>query len=261
MRYYSRDEVERIGRAGLRWEDRGASYLCRVLSSFWLYCERDDMAFTPWMKTDGFWESWITVWFSQNTNPGDYFYDVGANVGYYTMWAAAHGCKVVSFEPNPQCAARIEWAVEDNGFSNVNIEGVALSDQTAEVVLWIPAGHSGGASIAGPTSANGEMVNVLSYPLDDLYAVVTDGRVMMKIDAEGAEPQIWAGMQKQWNVGNTTVVLEYQKDRYDAEAFLDDLYEKADVSVITGDGYDRPAVREELLRTSGLEMLVLRSKK
>lgn len=259
MRYYSRDEVERIGRAGVRCEDRGASYLCRVLSSFWLYCERDDTAFTPWMRSDGFWESWITLWFSQNVNPGDTFLDVGANVGYYSMWAAAHGCKVIAFEPNPECAARIRWAAADNGF-DIEIEEVALSDDQGEAVLWIPTGHSGGASIAGPTSGNGEMVNVPKWPLDDIHRIER-GQVVMKIDAEGAEPEIWAGMQEQWSFGNTTVVLEWQKDRYDAESFLNNLYANAEVTMIGHDGKEKAAGSEFLLNTSGIEMLVLRSKK
>jgi len=42
--------------------------------------------------------------------------DIGANAGFYSMMAAAHGCHVTAFEPQPECQARIRAAIRMNGF-------------------------------------------------------------------------------------------------------------------------------------------------
>ena len=42
--------------------------------------------------------------------------DIGANSGYYGLTAAAYGCRVVAFEPQPGCHAAISAAIARNGF-------------------------------------------------------------------------------------------------------------------------------------------------
>lgn len=63
MRYNDRTEVERIGSAGSYYEIVDGFPKARVLSSFWLYCDPQDLGFTPHMTTkgEGYWESWITT--------------------------------------------------------------------------------------------------------------------------------------------------------------------------------------------------------
>jgi hypothetical protein len=46
--------------------------------------------------------------------PGDVFYDVGANVGSYTLLAATAGARVHAFEPSPPTAARLRRNVALN---------------------------------------------------------------------------------------------------------------------------------------------------
>lgn len=259
MRYNNRQEVERIGQAGAlsEWHGDDDSRCCRMLSSYWLYCEYPDETFTRHAANDGYWESWITTWFSNNVTPNDKFFDIGANVGYYTGWAAQHNCReVVSFEPNPKVYRLLEKSIKLNGWENVTPENIALSNQPGKVTLHIPEGHSGAASIV----SGGAGITVQAWPLDDVCLQIF-GKSVAKIDAEGAEPLIWEGMQKNWETGNFTVVLEWQRDRYDAEAFATELYEKADVSIITHEGMDRFLSKDELLDRPDLEMLVLRKRR
>src|ERR1051326_7989731 len=131
MEYSSRAEVERIGRAGVAWYEDGDAVIARALSSFWLFCERNDTAFTPWMKVDGFWEAWITAWMSREFVRNDHFIDVGANVGYYSMAAAKSGLHVTAYEPNPVVAELLERAVEYNRV-NIDIHEIALSNRAGK---------------------------------------------------------------------------------------------------------------------------------
>lgn len=59
--------------------------------------------------------------------------DIGANQGFYSMLAAAHGCRVVSFEPRPVPAraarrTRTQWLYivrARNGFAyNLNLDAL-----------------------------------------------------------------------------------------------------------------------------------------
>src|SRR5687768_3096220 len=140
MEYSTRAEVERIGRAGVAWYQVDGATVARGLSSFWLYCEKDDTAFTPWMKSDGFWEAWITRWVSNQFPSHDHFIDVGANVGYYSMMAAKAGLHVTAYEPNPVVADLLERAAKRNRVE-INLQRVALSNRAGKKKLVVPEGH------------------------------------------------------------------------------------------------------------------------
>src|SRR5580704_6922794 len=106
MRFSSREEVERIGRAGV------ASYesctegqpiiVSRQLSSFWIASRPDDPGLSEHFKNDGFWEAWITLWISRNVAPGSVCVDAGANYGYFTFQLVQNGCMVLAYEANPE---------------------------------------------------------------------------------------------------------------------------------------------------------------
>ena len=257
MRYNNRAEVERIGQAGAYFYSDGQYDVCRALSAFWVFCEPEDTAFTPHMRRGGHWESWITLWFSQNVPPGSYFFDVGANVGYYSLWASAHGCRVVAFEPNQRCVTAIRRAAAANGFRRLDVDGIALSDVNGTATLHIPNQHSGAGSLTFP-GVEGTEQQVQTWRFDDVYDLHGKAPVFMKIDAEGSEPRIWAGMQDAWATGNLTVVLEWHHCRFNAQLFADELFAKARVSLIETDGSERELTKEALLGLPNLEMIVLR---
>jgi hypothetical protein len=54
----------------------------------------------------GLWEKELTILLSQELRPTDVFYDIGANVGYFTCLAAQCGvAEIVAFEPDPLICA------------------------------------------------------------------------------------------------------------------------------------------------------------
>jgi FkbM family methyltransferase len=42
--------------------------------------------------------------------------DIGANTGFYGLFAASQGCQVYSFDPQPQCGRIIKQEILVNGF-------------------------------------------------------------------------------------------------------------------------------------------------
>src|SRR5690349_10220489 len=139
MRYFNRAEVEKIGRAGgMRWIDprnyKGTAY--RFLSSFWLFVEPDDDAFTP-HAGDGFWEAWITKWLSEQLEDAKLFVDVGANVGYYTLMAATSGVRTIAIEPQVKLCVMIRASLEMSN-ARADVLNYAVSDTAGEMTLVIP---------------------------------------------------------------------------------------------------------------------------
>jgi FkbM family methyltransferase len=151
---------------------------------------------------------------------GDVFVDVGANSGYFTLIAAGlvgpRG-RVVAFEPNPAVRERLELNVARNGFQDrADIATCALSDQTAvDVPLFVPE-HDGFATLV-PTLApaasyvsSAGAIRIRTCPFDDwLAATAIDTVALMKIDVEGAEAQVLAGMRASLAAGRIRrLVLE-----------------------------------------------------
>lgn len=209
MKYFSREEVEKIGRAGVMTRVDDDYTYCRVLSLFWLACEPDDTAFTPHMKHDGFWEAWNTKWVSQELDDHDLFLDIGANVGYYAMLAASHGLETYAFEPNPFVRDFLMAGVKENHLDDkVFVSHYALSNYQGDAFLSVPEFHSG----AGSFSDSGLKIEAITA--DQFLDGMSGREILIKCDAEGAEPEIWEGLQQTLETNKCTIFLEWDGRRY-----------------------------------------------
>ena len=137
--------------------------------------------------------------------PGDVFIDIGANVGYFTMLAAARVGplgRVIAVEANPALFQRLCASVERNGFQMVDVFDVAATDHDAEISLYLSNDPTNdGISSTSPWEghlASGDLSasNTVVIPgrrLDTLPLEL--GRVdLLKIDVEGAELAVLNGM-------------------------------------------------------------------
>src|SRR5712692_4026805 len=72
----------------------------------------------------------------RHLRPGMTFYDIGANIGFFSLLAAriigAQG-RVVAFEADPEAAQRLRDHVERNHFSTISIEQKAVWSETRTV--------------------------------------------------------------------------------------------------------------------------------
>src|ERR1700722_13685174 len=77
---------------------------------------------------------------------GDVFWDIGANVGIYSLYAAAKRVHVVAFEPAAGNYYLLNRNIELNGFADrVEAYCVALSDETSARSLNMQMTELGGA--------------------------------------------------------------------------------------------------------------------
>jgi len=132
--------------------------------------------------------------------PGMTAFDVGANIGIYTLRAA---CKVGptgavhSFEPCPANYKRLQANVELNAFSNVVINQAAVSDGGGSVSLYVYDGLNSGKHSLSLENASSASVEVRCVTLDDYVLAKTVPAIdVMKIDVEGAEYLVLAGANR-----------------------------------------------------------------
>lgn len=134
--------------------------------------------------------------------PGDVFYDIGANVGFFAILAAKlvgpHG-RVYAFEPLPANAASLQHNVVLNGFTNVTVFETAISSADGEGELLLGSEPTQGrlAASVAPGDAPAETITIPISSLDQLI-VRHDLKQpdLVKIDIEGAEVDAIAGMRR-----------------------------------------------------------------
>jgi FkbM family methyltransferase len=128
--------------------------------------------------------------------PGDIVFDIGANIGVYSLWASRFvaGCgRVYAFEPDPANFRRCSLQIELNELGNVVPEQLALADQVG--VIGFSQGEDMMNSIVtngSPASSN--TIEVIMTTMD-LYCKAKDiPRVAFaKIDVEGFEEKVLQG--------------------------------------------------------------------
>lgn len=129
--------------------------------------------------------------------PGDVFYDVGANVGLYTCFAAKHCNRVVAFEPYMPNYDQLQRNVTHNELINVEAKSSALWDEEEQLQFEHPEREVVGFG-AGKVTDYGpsETTEVTAVPGDLL---IDRGEVpaptVVKIDVEGAEYQVVEGLR------------------------------------------------------------------
>lgn len=144
----------------------------------------------------GEWEPSETALLRRLLAPGDVFADAGANIGYYSLLAArlvGPRGGVVAFEPVPETARRLRENVALNGFGNVTVHELALSDREGLVRIRRVDARNIGRDTISPAARAEASFEVRSARLDDLL----DGPVrLLKLDLEGAEMLALRGFER-----------------------------------------------------------------
>ncbi len=123
--------------------------------------------------------------FERLVEPGSVVYDIGANVGYFSLLAsvlAGPKGQVTAFEPLPRNIRYLMRHVQINHLENVRVIEAAVSD------------HDGDAAFnLGPSSAMGHLASEgeLKVRMVSLDVLLAEGQLdppdVIKLDVEGAE--------------------------------------------------------------------------
>lgn len=132
-----------------------------------------------------------TIRWIDTFKPGDVFWDIGANIGCYSLYAAKKGVVVQAFEPSPVNFWLLTRNVAINKFDKITTYPFALSDKS-DIFFWEPNVSAGSAD--NQLLRSGKIACVQAYKIDDLVkhsGVEFPNHV--KIDVDGIERLILEG--------------------------------------------------------------------
>jgi FkbM family methyltransferase len=144
-------------------------------------------------------EPWTVRWIEQYLQPDEVLYDVGANVGAYTLVAAVAvpGARVVAFEPGAANFAALCANLELNEVAERVIPvPLALGDSPGSAPLD-RAGVAGASPSLNGAAAREHGTTVLVDRLDDVVDRFGFPRPNhLKLDVDGGELQVLAGAER-----------------------------------------------------------------
>ena len=152
----------------------------------------------------GTYEPRVTSWFLENVSAGDSMFDVGANVGYYTVLAGrvvGDSGQVVAIEPALKNVHNLHNNVRINHLTNVKIFHGAAGDKNATVRF-----HSGAGTGTGHISKEGQ-TEIPMRSLDDLATAYDVVPTTLKIDVEGAELHVLRGATRLLTEAKPNILL------------------------------------------------------
>lgn len=146
--------------------------------------------------------------FVESIDADDVVWDVGSNLGVYSVLAAKVADEVVAIEPHPETADRLEDNLLDDVLT-CSIGNLALSDESGTVDLQLERDEIGTQT---PTLDESqiqarETVTVDAMTGDELASSSwVDSPDVMKIDVEGAELSVLRGCQQLLDGVETAIV-------------------------------------------------------
>jgi FkbM family methyltransferase len=168
--------------------------------------------------------------------PGMTFYDVGANMGFFSLIAwrrvGPHG-RVRSFEPLPESARTLRHNVALNRAENVEVVEAAVGARPGRAQLAVTA-ESVQAHLA-EIETDTPTLGFVEVGVTSVDAEVAAGRPspdIVKIDVEGAELAVLEGMRKTFERHPPTVICEL----HGTNAEVCGLFEQLDYRLDTLEG-------------------------
>ena len=138
----------------------------------------------------GSYEPFKMVFAADLTHPGAVVFDIGANVGIYTLLfsdrVTASG-RVVAFEPSPRNVVYLEKHLALNGASNVDVVNAAVSD-----IRGYSAFDATSGSCTGHLEPSGGLL-VRTTTIDHFVESSGLRPSLIKVDVEGSEADVLRG--------------------------------------------------------------------
>jgi len=140
-------------------------------------------------------------------------FDVGANLGIYSLTAAAanRDARIVAFEPTPQLAAHLRHTVEQNALSNIEVFEKAVARETGQAVLNLWGSEEEGNEglnfvTSSPVAVNTQTIGTIS--LDDFCRQQSIEQLdLLKIDIQGNEAEALKGAERLLSEGRIRCIF------------------------------------------------------
>lgn len=201
----------------------------RLFTGQKIFVDTRDVSESPHLMLDGIRERGVTKFFEQIAHDGMVYLDIGANFGYNTLLigkSLTTSGHLHLFEANPDLIPLLKKTMSVNGLTTKStVNCVAVTEKSGDTVtlhrykdLW------GGSSLHSKQEM--EAYRPVEVEFDKEYKVRTisiddyaeehklKAIDLIKIDVEGVEDRVYAGMQKVVKQPSVHVLLEYTFGAY-----------------------------------------------
>jgi len=241
-----------------------------------IHLDTRDTSLMPSLVAYGYWEAGVTRTILRLLRPGQRVVEVGANVGYYTLLFASRvgpTGSVTAFDANPRAVDLLRRTLAANGLATAaRVVPMAVGDRPGRVTLHRLARQQGSSSIYafGPEDLaawddEAAPLEVEATSLDAFFDADRTPVDLVKIDAEGAEPAIVAGMTGLLaRSPHVRLVVELipaslRRAGHDPRAFLESLVQLGlRLQTIDRSGRPRDATLAALVACASEELLLSR---
>ncbi|MEV7193975.1 FkbM family methyltransferase [Streptomyces sp. NPDC093510] len=147
----------------------------------------------------GAWEPHMMRWLATRLGPGDVFVDVGANIGFLSVYGSrlvGRTGRVVSIEASPVFHERVLRHAGLNRCDNIRAVNAAVSDSHKTLTFVLASSRNMGANSIVPWDGPAESTfETQACPLPELLETDEIARArVIKIDVEGAEGGVVRGL-------------------------------------------------------------------
>ena len=160
-----------------------------------LLLPRADTIITPELISRGLWEPRETRYLTTLLKAGQTFVDVGAHVGYFSLFAArlvGPGGTVIAVEPEPRNLDLLRRNIARNGVDTVRVLPFAAGAAEATMSLALDEENRGAHRlVANDDPEAGPSVRCMR--LDDVLPERVD---VIKVDAQGYDHEVVEGLER-----------------------------------------------------------------
>jgi len=146
----------------------------------------------------------------------NFFLDIGAHHGFYSLNLSKKNISIYSFEPVKQNFERLKKNIKINNLTNIKTYNLALSNLKKKIKMWVPDKFkTGGFSIINKddeelkkyTTGETFKINSESELADNIINFV-DQKIAVKMDVERHEVEVLEGMTK--TIDRNYIILQVE---------------------------------------------------
>lgn len=189
--------------------------ITKKINGFKMFLEPQDGGISKVLAKRGIREPCF-MWILQKEASGGLGLDVGANIGYTTLYLCRAMSKVIAIEPDPRSRKILVKNIEANGFENTTeIYDFAVSDRNGKQTIWL-ADEPNLSTLCEQAGMKGESREVLTRRIDDLGVLPN----FIKMDIEGYEVEALRGaMQCLKDTNHCKILVEVHPQFFIKDSF------------------------------------------
>lgn len=132
-------------------------------------------------------------------------FDIGAQIGVFSVFVSDKAGKVFSFEPVPENFKLLKENIKLNRLQNVFAFNLAVSDKKSKQKIFLSKNNTGGHSVFG----KGDFIEAQTTTLQEITEKNAPEKIdLMKMDIEGAEYSIIFGLSEKTIQKIERIVME-----------------------------------------------------